>query len=935
MPPVLTTPTRGDQENHQGVLTDASARFNRQPTNSFGKKPKYQYLSRDSLTTPDCKEFNLDYYFSGSSKSSHPSGRRLRGSTSTRILRDFAPYQQAGANHNSYNTSPYTPSKLSKVMIAEYELPITDIDTPPPTMPTRLSLNKKLPSKPIFRLENSPERRGLLDATDLNSSSLQFPILLPKSPVKEPTVAEPVSTKSLAQDLHSVVTRPISHICDTGSNFEIGIAQIGTAYEATTISKISPPPNDEKMTLPTVRQNNSSLKRMQHSKSKLTGAVDSTQTNSFNLTVPNSNDRLTPESHLASLQSNGSPVPKKERRARSSLGNGECRAPTNNTFSRYPVQKNRLSTESEIGKAPIEPLIQVDDDNVKLRNPTEDATDGIKPADSHEDSKDSAEVVAEDATQDVTQDSNDGQTRLADQEVPTEDVVQDVADIADKLTRVATNNAILAVTQSGSMGRSESQTTIGRRNKMVPPPSKRFARDADRTILGRSPPYSKVGARTYMEQPIEEVEDSNASRRNMTSGVPTTKPKGLKRVLAARAGSSTTQSGNIAVSDDTNGAKSNFARRQSSLPDSPENKTLKPVTVEKRLSFTERLTKPTASSAARANARKSVPAQKSNTMASVKNAGRGLKSRLSGMIRTRRASEVVGLVDPAVHPSFNVTEQTTVQHDIPTVVLERPPEIAPFANDRDVGEEFASFYSKMESHSEQFDQAGLPTCFIEPVKSRVIRTAEDTIETANETNKTYQQILDHSTLVTQSPIISVKRSAMSDAEVDAIFETRNVTTSDSVIRDRIQKLSLANIPTRTPPSVPADHSQFQADDGNDVQVAGDNALDPPPNEQDNRGHTDKQPQPQTFNDSLDEIKDTLAKLRAALQEEQDPYQQLVLIGFSVHLTSLVQSINNNRKLLVFLKRANDAMWVNASVESLEARKTLHYLARRVVADSNI
>ncbi|APA09842.1 hypothetical protein sscle_05g046120 [Sclerotinia sclerotiorum 1980 UF-70] len=931
MPRVLTTPTRGDQENHQGVLTDASSRFNRQPTNSFSKKPHYQYLSRHSLTTSDCKDFNLDYYFSSTSKSSHPPHRRLRGGTSTRTLRGIAPHQQAGANRNLYETIPYMPSKLSKVMIAEYELPITDIDTSPPTMSTRLLLNKKLPSKPICRLENSPERRGLLDATDLNSSSLQFPILLPKTPVKYSTVSEQVSTKSLAQDLDSVVTRPISHICDAGSDFETRIAQIGTAYEGTTISKVSTPLNDEKMTLPTVRQNNSSLKRIQHSQSKLTGAADSTQTKSFHLGVPNSNDRLTPESYLASLQSNGSPVPKKRRHARSSLGNGEGSKSVDNILSRHSEQENRLSFEGDNEKALFGPLIQINDDNVKLRdNQTEGATDGPKQADSHGDSEDSAEGVAEDATQEVTQDATDGQTRLAEQEVPTKDVVQGVADIADSSSQVATNNAILAVAHSGSMGRSESQTTIGRRNKMVPPPSKRFARDADRTILGRSPP-----ARTYMEQPIEEVEDSNTSRRNMTSGVSSTKPKGFKRVLAARASTSTIQSGNIAVPNDNNGAKSNFARRLSSLPDSPENQTLKPVTVEKRLSFTERLTKPTASSAARANARKSVPAQKSNTMASVKNAGRGLKSRLSGMIRTRRASEVVGLVEPDVHSSSNATEQTTIYQDIPTVVLEKTPEIAPFANDRDVGEEFASFYSKMESRSDQFGPAELPTSLVEPINSRIIRTAEDTFETANENNKTYQQIIDHSTLVAQSPEISVQRSAMSEAEVDAIFETRNVTPSDSVFGDRIRKLSLANLPTRTPPLVPEDHSQSQVDGEYDVQIAAeDGSSDPPPNEQGNGGHAVEQPQQQTFNDSLDEIKDTLVKLRAALQEEQDPYQQLVLIGFSVHLTSLVQSINNNRKLLVFLKRANDAMWVNASVESLEARKTLHYLARRVTANGN-
>ncbi|KAJ8066519.1 hypothetical protein OCU04_005577 [Sclerotinia nivalis] len=132
---VLTTPTRGGHENHQGVLTDASSRLNTQRTNSFSKKPQYQYLSPDSFTTPDCKEFNLDYYFSSTSKSSHSPYRGLRRGTSTRTLRSLARYQQTGANRSPYDTSPYTPSKLSKVMIAEYELAITEIDTPPLTPP--------------------------------------------------------------------------------------------------------------------------------------------------------------------------------------------------------------------------------------------------------------------------------------------------------------------------------------------------------------------------------------------------------------------------------------------------------------------------------------------------------------------------------------------------------------------------------------------------------------------------------------------------------------------------------------------------------------------------------------------------------------------------------------------------------------------------------
>lgn len=124
------TPTRGGEENHQGVLTDASSRINWQATNSFNKEPSYQhqYLSPDSFTTPDCKDFNLDYYFE-SSKTSQCAHRRLRRDASTRTLRSLARYHQTRGHRSPYDTSPYTPSKLSKVMVAEYEFFSDNIDT--------------------------------------------------------------------------------------------------------------------------------------------------------------------------------------------------------------------------------------------------------------------------------------------------------------------------------------------------------------------------------------------------------------------------------------------------------------------------------------------------------------------------------------------------------------------------------------------------------------------------------------------------------------------------------------------------------------------------------------------------------------------------------------------------------------------------------------
>lgn len=137
----LATPARDGNDPHQDVLTDASSRMNRQRTNSFNTKPQYQYHSPESFTTPDCKGFNIDYYLETSGKSSQSPHRRLRRDTSTRTLRSLARYQQTRGNHNQYDTVPYTPSKLSKVMIAEYELDISDIDAPLTTMVCRPNPN--------------------------------------------------------------------------------------------------------------------------------------------------------------------------------------------------------------------------------------------------------------------------------------------------------------------------------------------------------------------------------------------------------------------------------------------------------------------------------------------------------------------------------------------------------------------------------------------------------------------------------------------------------------------------------------------------------------------------------------------------------------------------------------------------------------------------
>lgn len=340
----------------------------------------------------------------------------------------------------------------------------------------------------------------------------------------------------------------------------------------------------------------------------------------------------------------------------------------------------------------------------------------------------------------------------------------------------------------------------------------------------------------------------------------------------------------------------------------------------------ERLSKPTASSAARANAnaksRKPEPASKSSAMSSVKNAGRGLKSRLSGMIRNRRTSEVV-VMDSPIFASVSAPEQAFTQHDIPTVIVEKAPEIAPFVNDRDVGDEFASFYSEITYFNERVNQVGSFEHATNNSAGRSKLVSSHVVETSVEAADSTAQMADYPTSVAQ-------HSVMSTAQVDAIFREQDAPPSDSVIEHRIQTLSLS-APTRTPPSIPNSHAQVQGNGQNDVQVtAGDGASDPPPRENGN-GHAHEQPLLPSVEDSLTEIKNTLDSLRHALTVERDPAQQIVLAGCAVFLTHKVQAINNNRKLRLLLQQAQDVMVLDASVEALAAKRTLRQLGHRVDA----
>ncbi|ESZ98963.1 hypothetical protein SBOR_0621 [Sclerotinia borealis F-4128] len=923
------TPTRGSgggHENHQGVLTDASSRVNRQRTKSLTTKPQYQY--------------HYQHYFSSDHSSQSPH-RRLRRNTSTRALRSIARYHQTRANRSPYDTSPHTPSKLSQVMIAEYDLAIADtpdIDTPPLTMPTKLALNKKLPPKPIFRLEDSPERRGLLDATDLNSS-LQFPILQPKSAVKEVPVTELNSTKLVAEDLTFVVPS-ISNNSDADSDFEVGIAQIGTAYDASTISEVTPLSTNANMASPPIRHTNSSAKRREFNHAKFAITPSSSKAESFNLNVPTGgNRRTTSHGHIASPQNDGSPLPKKDRRGRSSLGNGEGNSlmSTDKVISHFSA--DRVSMEAD-----EEPLVEI---NHSSNGPTDTSTqvtvDGTALVTDHENITQSASTQVtvhattldtdqDNITQSATEDVIDGPSPVTDQENITQSATEDVIDgpspVTDQedVTQGAIHSAVRAIAQSGTMGRSESQTTLGRQKKMVPPPSKRFARDADRTILGTSPSYSKVTTRVYMEDTIEE-ELPHVGHQAMTQKVSTAKPKGFKRVLTPRAGGSKTQADNNAAhsSDETNAAETKFARRKSSLPDSPENQTLKPLslTVEKkRQSFTERLSKPTASSAARAKSHKSAPLAKSTTMTSVKNAGKGLKSRISGMMRTRRTSESVGTMDIA-GPSFdNVPKDAATQHDIPVQTLEKVPELAPLVSEGDVSEEFAAFYSQMEYSSEKTAPAEQLTSAIEP-----------TVNNSNgESGLISPQVIEASQEMINSPASVEESSPMSEAETNAIVEASPV--SQSEIADRIQKLAIQDVSTPGLPLPTQGNARVQQIGGNtpslDVQVAaGDGASDPPPNQAGNGGHADEVVPPPTPDEMLTELHLELAELRIALLAESDTSRRIVLGGYCVRLTNKIEAINKNRQLMLLLQIADESMIAEGSLVALNCMRFRNMMARDV------
>lgn len=406
--------------------------------------------------------------------------------------------------------------------------------------------------------------------------------------------------------------------------------------------------------------------------------------------------------------------------------------------------------------------------------------------------------------------------------------------------------------------------------------------------------YDKVTARGYMEEPTKKGRPSFMKSQKLARKVSTTKPKGIKGVLAARVSGST--------------APTKVTRRKSSLPDSPENKALRPssLTVEKQLSFTERLTKPTASSAARAKARQSVPLAKSTTMASVKNAGRGLKSRLSGMMRSRRSSEVVPVIDPAVRSSDSNFTDTTAQNSGPTVILDQVSEI-------DVGEEFASIYNEITYPTEQVG----PAAAVDPHANKLNGGSKLADSGVAETS--YQMVSHPSRTVTVT----------SETQVDDNSGNQNAPLSEFVLTDREQTLNLLTAPTRAPPAPPQNFPQIQGHSGIGAQIAsGNGASDPPPNEDGNSGHANEQPNPPSNEEMFEEIKITLDHLRDALRAERDPAEHEVLRQLCEHFTLRIQAINNMRQTLERMKQAEETAILNASIDSLQARRALADRASR-------
>ncbi|RAL61499.1 hypothetical protein DID88_009428 [Monilinia fructigena] len=288
------------------------------------------------------------------------------------------------------------------------------------------------------------------------------------------------------------------------------------------------------------------------------------------------------------------------------------------------------------------------------------------------------------------------------------------------------------------------------------------------------------------------------------------------------------------------------------------------------------------------------PTQEVRTMASVKSAGKGLKKRLSTIIRTRRASQVV---TPA-------TSSAVVENGNPTAVLDTAPELAPFAEELDVGEEFALVYSQMNNSSEDVASPG--------------------------------QLVDSAELV-PTP----------EAETAVVLRLAAATPLPSVPTNGTEESSLAEYSNHLP-SLPQGSANVEDESENiqpaDVEVAaGDGASDPPPNENGNSGHADEQAPPapvysqlpsETHQEVFNRMQAALNLLLDAVHHETNPTVQTILYQMAEDLTNRIGTINDNSRAILYLQQAENNMVLAATLQQEHIERTLRDMGIQLNAGNN-
>lgn len=393
--------------------------------------------------------------------------------------------------------------------------------------------------------------------------------------VTQVAAAETPSPQSFIQDIAFAATSSISQDSHIDFDSKVGIAGKNTVNDAVTVSYPAKPANNEIMAPSLkVRETKSSRNRFLHNQEKFgTGNTpDGKKTKGYGLSIPsNSTHPQYSGHHASSIRENGSPLPKSQRRSRSSLINSESSSSVANfsivSRSRTDNAIGAFSTDGNNNNASSNPLVQSadgnhgmidslvdptinqalidtpinaavsdgavhtsDDASINTARTTDIATDttvnnDLTPTSYNATITDDSDHTDADATPnnsvintttDVTiniklADTSTDTTPLlrtstdnvvsnptnVHDDDPIQAFAQDVVDDTDEdqnatqgdvTAQSAINQTIQNVAQGGAMSRSESQTTMGRRRRIAPLPSVRFARDADRLILGDSAP---------------------------------------------------------------------------------------------------------------------------------------------------------------------------------------------------------------------------------------------------------------------------------------------------------------------------------------------------------------------------------------------------------------------------------------------------------------